>query len=179
MKTLDPDVLIAFIGKEFDCQKIQGACCYGGKEKDDTNDEVMTVSPNSSKLKDGMGTTRKPCGTCWNCGKVGHYSNKCLKPKVKKAKESPKKPEKPKGSAKTAVEKESDSKSNGTWVAVDSDNESTTSLWDDIPDTDDKWFSDNDFNVNDIGEKGSSHCNLSDKLFVAIEPSKCGEYSYV
>ena len=170
-KTLNPDVLIALIGKEFDCQKIQCVCCYGGKGEDDANDEVMAVSPNSLKWKDGKDPTKKPHGTCWNCGEISHYSNKCLRMRVEKAKESPKKPEKFRGSANAAVKKNVNFKSDGAWVAVDSDDESITSFWDDIPTTDNGWFSNDD--------EGCSPCDLPDKLFVATEPSKCNEYSYV
>ena len=78
-----------------------------------------------------------------------------------------------------AAKKDADSKSDGTWVAVDSEDESMMSIWDDIPTTDDGWFSDNDDNVSDIGDEGYSLCDLPEELFIAIEPTKCGKYSYV
>jgi hypothetical protein len=60
-KTLDPDVLISLIGEEFDHQKMQRSCCYGGKAKDDdSKDEVMAVNPGSLEGKGGKSGARKP-----------------------------------------------------------------------------------------------------------------------
>ena len=58
-KTLDPDVLISLIGKEFNCQKIQCSQHYSGKLKDETTDEVMAVNPSSSNRKGSKGGARK------------------------------------------------------------------------------------------------------------------------
>ena len=65
MKTLDLDVLISLIGKEYDCQKIQCSCRHGGKSKDDDKaDEAMVVNSSSSKGKDegmdGKSGAKKP-----------------------------------------------------------------------------------------------------------------------
>ena len=113
-KTLDPDVLI---GEEFDCQRMQQLCWYGGKSKDDNTDEAMAVNPSFSKGKGSKGGARKPQGVCWNCGETGHYKDKCPKPKVNKAKDDSAKKEKTSGSANAAAECKSNSESDGAWVA--------------------------------------------------------------
>ena len=59
-KTLDPYILISLIGEEFDHQKMQHSCHYGGKSKDNTTDEAMAVNPSSSKRNGGKGGARKP-----------------------------------------------------------------------------------------------------------------------
>ena len=59
-KTLDPDVLISLIGKEFNCQRMQQLCRYGGKSRDDNTDQAMAVNPSSLKEKGSKGGARKP-----------------------------------------------------------------------------------------------------------------------
>ena len=72
--------------------------------KDDNTNEVMAVNPSSSKGKGSKGGARKPQGVCWNCGKTGHYKDKCPKPKVDKAKDDSAKKKKASSSANAAAE---------------------------------------------------------------------------
>ena len=73
-KTITPDSLISLISEEYEHQKTQKSH-RSGKTKEDDKDEALAVG---SSMK---GKGRKfPHGVCWNCGKKGHYKDKCPKP---------------------------------------------------------------------------------------------------
>ena len=71
-KTIAPDSLISLISEEYERQKAQKSR-RSGKTKDD-GDEAMVASSSSGK---GKGKPRYLRGVCWNCGKKGHYKDKC------------------------------------------------------------------------------------------------------
>ena len=127
-KTLNPDVLISLIGKEFDRQKMQCLHHYGGgrsKDDDKATDEAMAANTSSSKWK-GKGGAKKPKGKCWNCGEKGHFKDKCPKPpKANMAKKEECSKEKASGSANAAAAR--DSESEGAWAAMGSGNETASS----------------------------------------------------
>ena len=114
-KTIAPDSLISLIFEEYERQKTQKTR-RSGKTKEDDKDEAMAVG--SGK---GKGKAKYPRGVCWNCGKKGHYKNKCPEPAAEKSAKDPKKEVIPKKteSANTA---ESDSESEAAFlVSYDSD----------------------------------------------------------
>jgi len=53
-----------------------------GKGKEDGKEEVLVVSTEHSGGKKGRDTSKVEC---WNCGEMGHFRNKCPKPKKSKA----------------------------------------------------------------------------------------------
>jgi hypothetical protein len=65
-----PNSLILLISKEYKVQKSQKSR-RSRKAKDDT---AMAVGSSSK----GKGKPKHPRGVCWNCGKKGHFKNKCL-----------------------------------------------------------------------------------------------------
>ena len=83
-KTIAPDLLISLISEEYKRQKTQKTR-RSGKNKDD-GDEAMAAS--SGK---GKGKAKYPRGVCWNCGKKGHYKDKCPEPAADKSSKEPKK----------------------------------------------------------------------------------------
>ena len=72
--------MISLISEEYEHQKTQKTH-HSGKNKDD-GDEAMAASSSSGKRK---GKPKYPCGVCWNCGKKGHYKDKCLDPVADKS----------------------------------------------------------------------------------------------
>ena len=127
-KTLDPNVLISLIGKEFDHQRMQHSHRYSGKPKDKTTDKAMAVNPSSSKGKGSKGGVKKVQGVCWSCGETGHFKDKCPNPKVDKIKDSLTKKDKASGSANAATKRKSDSESESAFAAIDSDDGSMPDL---------------------------------------------------
>ena len=90
MKTIDSDALISLIAEESECQRSQYAHRGNGsgKMKNDEKDEALSVT--QGQFLKGKGRPRKlPHGVCWNCGKKGHFKNKCPK-LIKKDGDSPK-----------------------------------------------------------------------------------------
>ena len=53
-----------------------------GKGKDEEQDEALAVSSEQSGGKKGRDSSKVKC---WNCGEMGHFRNKCPKPKKTKA----------------------------------------------------------------------------------------------
>ena len=113
-KTIAPDSLISLISEEYEHQKMQKSH-RSGKTKDD-GDEAMAASSSSGKEK---GKTRSPRGVCWNCGKKGHYKDKCPEPAADKSTSTkePKKEVVPK-KTESANAVESDSKSKVAFFAI-------------------------------------------------------------
>jgi Zinc knuckle len=198
LKTLNPDVLISLIGKEFNCQKMQHSYCYGGKAKDDgSKDKAMAVNPGSSRGKGSKGGARKPWGECWNCGEKGHFKDKCPKPPKSKddTKGKDKEKDKASGSANAAVKHNSDSESEGAWVAVGSDDEmalsddgsmpdleavsDSSSECSDNPSSDKDWFSEAGDNGSELDNAEWRSDKLPEEVLVATTPARPGQYSYM
>jgi len=84
-KTTDPDSLITLISEEYDHQQSQHAAHKRQKkEEKDTKDEALAVSSGSGSNQDKKGRLKRK-RECWNCGEVGHFKDKCTKPKKEKA----------------------------------------------------------------------------------------------
>ena len=79
-KTITSNDLISMLIEEADRQKVQFAQYKGsGKGKDDDS-EVLAEGESLSGKKQREEKNIK----CWNCGKKGHFNNKCPDPKVDK-----------------------------------------------------------------------------------------------
>ena len=112
-KTIAPDSLISLISEEYERQKTQKSR-RSGKAKDD-GDEAMAASSSSGK---GKGKKKYPRGVCWNCGKAGHYKDKCPEPATDKPAKEPKKEVVPK-KTESANTVESDSESEAAFLVLD------------------------------------------------------------
>ena len=114
-KTIAPDSLISLTSEEYKHQKTQ-RLQHSGKTKEDDKDEVLAVGSSSTKWKGKLEFLR---GLCWNCGKKGHFKDKCPKP-AKSTKDLKK-------------EDISAKKTNSTNAAIESDSESEVAFvmsWD-------------------------------------------------
>jgi hypothetical protein len=145
-KTIAPDSLISLISEEYERQKTQKTR-RSGKTKDD--DEAMAVG--STK---GKGKPKYPKGSCWNCGDIGHFKNKCPKPSTSAGKpaKDPKKdvvPAKP----EVASAVESDSEGEGIFMLMydpdsdESDQLSDLDWFDEVASLDSEekdWFSESE-----------------------------------
>ena len=79
-KTVTSSELIPILIEEADRQKAQYVLRKGSGKGKEGDNEALAVGE-SSKGKKGKG---KKNVECWNCGEIGHFSNKCQKPKVDK-----------------------------------------------------------------------------------------------
>src|SRR6266540_1673089 len=78
MKTMTPDDLLSMLMEESDRQRAQQLHRQGsGKAKDNDNEVLAGEASKSS----GKGKSKNPNIECWNCGKKGHISRFCRKPK--------------------------------------------------------------------------------------------------
>ena len=98
MKTISLDALISLISEVYKCQQTQRLHWSGGNGKSKNTYKDEALSPTSGKLYGKKRFERKPWGACWNCGKKGHYKDKCPKPLKKKENSS-----KNGGAANTAI----------------------------------------------------------------------------
>ena len=77
-KTMTPDDLLSVLMEESDRQRMQRLCQQGsGKAKDDENEALAGEALKSNN----KGKLKNPNIECWNCGKRGHISHFCRKPK--------------------------------------------------------------------------------------------------
>ena len=122
----------------------------------------MAASSSSGK---GKGKTRYPRGVCWNCGKKGHYKDKCPEPATEKRTEEPKKEAVPK-KLESANAVESDSESEAAFLmlynsdSVESDGCGDGDWFDEVVMLDSEeldWFSDGevDESIPDVLENHS------------------------
>jgi hypothetical protein len=177
-KTIAPDSLISLISEEYERQKTQKSR-RSGKTKDD-GDEAMAVGSSSGK---GKGKPRYPHGVCWNCGKKGHYKDKCPDPVTTTGKTAAKDPKKEVVPSKSdsANTVESDSESEAAFLmtcdtdSVESDNLGDGDWFDEVAKLDFKekdWFSDEEedecFSSNDSLENPPLS-DTSDVALVAAE----------
>ena len=121
-------MLISLLMEEADRQKAQRVRRQvSGKGKDEERDEVLAVTPSSSKGKGGKGGGKgggKKNITCWNCGEKGHFKNKCPKPaKSKNGKEDSPDKKGTTSSAANTAESDSNSEAEGAWAIWDSDSD--------------------------------------------------------
>src|SRR6202522_4598816 len=80
-QSMDANTLMTMLLQEAECQDLraQKRKQLTGKGKEDEKDEALAVSTEKPKGKRDMSKI-----TCWNCGKTGHFSSKCGKPKKSK-----------------------------------------------------------------------------------------------
>ena len=84
-----------------------------GKSKEDEKNEALAVSTEKSGGKKDMSKIE-----CWNCGEMGHFSNKCKKPKKSKGAKSSETPDpKKEGTSAAASVTEYSSDDDGAWAA--------------------------------------------------------------
>ena len=77
-KTMTPDDLLSMLMEESDRQRAQRVRRQGsGRAKDDDNEALAAEASKSN----GKGKSKNPNIECWNCGKKGHISRFCRKPK--------------------------------------------------------------------------------------------------
>jgi hypothetical protein len=98
-KEVSPNTLILIISEEYECH---AAHCSNhgktGKSEANGQDEALAVTS-------GKGKKPKRDNSCWNCGKKGHYKDKCPKPPKARSGD----PKQKGGSANAAVESDSES----------------------------------------------------------------------
>jgi hypothetical protein len=183
-RTIAPDSLISLISEEYERQKTQKSR-QSGKAKDDA-DEAMAVGSSSK----GKGKPKHPRGVCWNCGKKGHYKDKCPEPATdsKPAKE-PKKEIVPKKSD-TANAVESDSETDEAFLmerdpdSVESEVFGERDWFDEVVDSDSEekdWFSEveDDECISSVSDNdspdNSTLPDTSEDILVASESSKTNQ----
>ena len=113
-KTIMSTDLISMLIEEADRQKAQYVSRKGSGKGREEDNEALAVGESlkgKGKGQKGKGKGRKGKGKkdveCWNCGEMGHFSNKCTKPKVDK---------KSKASTSTANAAAPTSDEEGAWV---------------------------------------------------------------
>jgi len=77
-KTIAPDSLISLISEEYDRQQSQRAARYKQKKAEEVKDEALVASSSSSSTPNKQ---KRKTRECWNCGKPGHFKDKCPHPK--------------------------------------------------------------------------------------------------